>query len=407
MSSQRTLVGSAATILVVTLVLALLAACGTVSPTQSPSGASSPAPSSSSAASPAAKASSASPQSSAASPSAKPASAEEQAYQKALQNWQKVVETARTEGTAQLLSPVDLDVNRRHQDAFNKLDPKIQVSIARHDQTVIEKVNAEQSTKQYGTSLLVTGSPVTRVLASQGHGVLLDDLPALLEPGVKWIASPLLDKPRETITYAVSQYVILYNTNLVPAGQEPKVWKDLADPKWKDKMVFWDPRLSTSGMITLATLYSNPSFGPDFVRSLVNNMRVVSDNVEAARMVARGEMALTLTSHANYLALKDAPIKETTLEDGAIGASVQALVLKNVPQINVAKVYVNWLLSKEGQRVISQDFATFRQDVDAIDKGAQIRGKLLPNFPSDFDFEMKTMRESQKVFGKWLDDLGK
>ena len=39
-------------------------------------------------------------------------------------------------------------------------------------------------------------------------------------------------------------YGILINTDLVKPADEPKSWQDLLDPKWKGKIVMFDPTIS-------------------------------------------------------------------------------------------------------------------------------------------------------------------
>ncbi len=41
----------------------------------------------------------------------------------------------------------------------------------------------------------------------------------------------------EEVPVFVINYGLAINTNMIPAGQEPKSWKDLTDPKWKGKII--------------------------------------------------------------------------------------------------------------------------------------------------------------------------
>lgn len=390
----------ASAVLIAALTLIVLAACSSTAPT----------PSSSPAASPKASAPSSSPSSAAASPSAKPASAEQQAYQKSLDNWKTIVEAAQKEGEAVIYTVLDQASVDKFQAGFNKVDPKIQVKLMRmNGAQAIERLKAEQSTKQYVSNGYFGGSLTTRALSDQGLVQPVDGLPVLNEPGVPWIAPPLLDKPHATITFGYSNVMLLYNTTLVPAGQQPKTWKELSDPKWKDKLVLLDPRLNGPGQNVLTVLYNLPQSGPDLARKLIENTRLAPDTAEAARMVARGEVAVTAVNYQSYLAVKDAPVKVYIPEDGAIGNPTQIVVTKGAPQLNATKVFTNWFLDKEGQKINSEGLASNRTDIDFISKEAQIGGvKFMPGVPFSFEFEVRNHATLvEQVFRKMLDEMAK
>lgn len=143
-------------ILVMATTLLALTACSTAGPSASPSA----NPSASSKASPA----SPSPSSPSASASTKALTPEEQAYQKSQDDFKKVVEAARNEGTATIYSIFQVDMLEKLANGFNKIDSKIQVKLVRvAGAAANERLKAEENTKQYIANAYMGGAPTTRL----------------------------------------------------------------------------------------------------------------------------------------------------------------------------------------------------------------------------------------------------
>lgn len=389
--------------LVAVQLVSVLTSCGSSEPSRAPSQPSASTAAPTPASSPAASSTGA---------SAKPAGAGVQAYQRAEDNWAKVLEAARRETDAIVYATNEPGYLAILMQEFNKIDSKIQIKLLRlQGASGTERLKAEQSTKQYIGSGYFGGSQTTRLLDDQGMVQTVDDLPNLYAPGDVWITSPFLDKPHNTLTYAFATYYLVLNTNLVPAGQEPKTWRALGDPQWKDKLVLWEPRNSSFSRSTLALLYTLPNYGPDVVRKIVENSRVSPDSNEMARSVAKGEAAVGMITYSTFQSIKDAPVKTWTPEDGVIAGAAQMVMMKNAPAPNTTRVFFNWMLSKEGQTVLASPglgAAVMRKDVDEAVPGTSLKGKpLLPGVPLGWDFELKQMNEAGAVFGKWYDELGK
>lgn len=146
--------------------------------------------------------------------------------------------------------------------------------------------------------------------------------------------------------------VLAYNTKMV----DPKQFKsamDLLDPKWKGKIVMYDPRVRGPG--NARWHFYVDAMGKDFVRKLAPQLVLVRDHRQAAEWVATGRYPIgTGLSDVNVrvFSKKGAPIaqipdfKEGNYISAAWGT---ANLLTHAPHPNAAKVYINWLLSKEGQ----------------------------------------------------------
>ena len=71
-----------------------------------------------------------------------------------------------------------------------------------------------------------------------------------------------------------------------------------------------------------------------------------------AQMVARGEYSLSPavgTTNVAPLILEGAPLKQLEMNEGITTVMNTVSVIKNSSHPNAAKLFVNWLLTKEGQ----------------------------------------------------------
>jgi iron(III) transport system substrate-binding protein len=182
-----------------------------------------------------------------------------------------------------------------------------------------------------------------------------------------WVPDSAKGYPRafvdpEGYWVATNVYVITpaYNTDLVPKGTAPKTYDDLLDPKWRGKMV-WNGSVSTSGGPgfignVLATMGEDK--GMAYLRKLAIQ-KIANHDVSARQVldqVIAGEYAIGLQMFHNQAALsarKGAPSAWIPMEP-AMGILQVASVAKNAPHPNAAKLFLDFLMSEEGQTLIGK-----------------------------------------------------
>lgn len=145
-----------------------------------------------------------------------------------------------------------------------------------------------------------------------------------------------------------------YNTNLVPPERVPKKWEDLLDPWWKGKICL--NAISHTSWYSLIWKAWGPQKASDFLKTLVqtNRARMTGQFASAGtQMVASGECSADIpqAGYQTYqFAKKKAPVGWAILEPVPV-AFGQIQIIKGSPAVNSAKIYLNWLLSREGQEV--------------------------------------------------------
>ena len=145
------------------------------------------------------------------------------------------------------------------------------------------------------------------------------------------------------------------NTDLVKPG-EIHLISDLLDPKWKGKMVLMDPRSGgfTAGPLTPA----RKVYGDGFLKSILVDQEpvITRDQRQATEMLIRGGMAIATGPTEIYVedfknSGVDVKVDKLMFPDATTLSGGSVWLFKNAPNPNAAKLFINWLLTKEGQTV--------------------------------------------------------
>ena len=161
-----------------------------------------------------------------------------------------------------------------------------------------------------------------------------------------------------------------YNSDLVKAG-EINSYEDLLQPKWKGRIGMFEPRVPSAGQGLWGYLLR--AKGREFLQKLADQQLYIHrDGQQIAIALARGNIAIALAVAQRFVEpyIKNGlPIKLlTNLKEGLNGSNGfgTVAVMANAPHQNATKVYLNWLLTKEGQelygRALTQGSRRF--DVD-------------------------------------------
>jgi iron(III) transport system substrate-binding protein len=277
--------------------------------------------------------------------------------------WDALVEAARKEGK--------LAVNtfpgtgyRQALDVFTERYPGIALDhtnmIARE---VAARVIPEQKAGVYAFD--VTQMPATTALSDLlPAGAWAPIKPAIIHPDVlddrNWrggFEAGLLDNSKQFgYGFALNKSQNFWiNTDLVKPG-EIRLVSDLLDPKWKGKMVLMDPRSGgfTAGPLTPA----RKLYGDGFLKSvLVEQEPVITrDQRQATEMLIRGGMAIATGPTETIIddfknSGVDVKVDKIMFPDATTLSGGSVWLFKNAPNPNAAKLFINWLLTKEGQTV--------------------------------------------------------
>jgi iron(III) transport system substrate-binding protein len=291
--------------------------------------------------------------------------------------WEKVLDAARKEAKVVVSIPTSAELRKEFETGFQKAYPgiELELNVARGASN-INKIAEEQNAGVRSIDLHIGGttSIITGLLAPN---FLEPVMPSMILPEVRdpkhWWGGHIWADNAKRFVYSFTAYMtetIWYNSTLVKP-EEIRSWDSLLDPKWKGKIVILDPRSPGSGESNWAFLLKIK--GEQFLAKLAAQEMTVGRNLrQLAEQVARGKSLVSIgVSYYTYAPFIKAglPVKSiSNIKEGyyAGTGSGNLAVLRNQAHPNAAKVFVNWLLSRDGQTALTKALGqpTRRFDVD-------------------------------------------
>ena len=278
--------------------------------------------------------------------------------------WDKTVAAAEKEGVVSIYIFDAGPLTEEAVYAFERAYPKIKVSQLRgRGNDLGPRLVAERRAGKYIADLFAGGKGTA--YATLYVGKILDPIkPILLLPDVLdetkwWRGAHKYVDPENKYVFAyignAGGVEINYNAKLVNPREFGSYW-DLVQPKWKGKIVATDPRMRGMDNPVLF-FYYHAKLGPDFIRKLYGEMEVsiARDYRQPVDWLAAGKFSLCIPCVSNEMdkAMEQGlPVSQVLnlKEGGTLSSSGGTLsLLQNAPHPNAAKVFVNWLLSREGQ----------------------------------------------------------
>lgn len=204
--------------------------------------------------------------------------------------------------------------------------------------------------------------------------------------------------------YPVRNVVICmaYNPNIVKAADAPKTWKDIINPKWKNLLVASDYMYGSTQLATWN--YWLQTYGVGFIQQLAeNNPMVVSSNGNAAKTLLSGERPVVILMNAYDTwskAKKGLPVVNVYPEQVPLVPGY-GCVLADAPHPNAGKLFLDFLLSEEGQTVIqSAGYYSARPGMPPIP--GKPKFESLNFYHSDWPYIEKNSKEIQAKISKAL-----
>jgi iron(III) transport system substrate-binding protein len=143
---------------------------------------------------------------------------------------------------------------------------------------------------------------------------------------------------------------IIWNKNQVRPADAPKEWTDLMDPKWKGRVGMNPPWRSVS-IQQICAFWEDIGIKDAAERLKANEVRFFEGSGGIIQAVVRGDVRVAeLTDLPLNPLLEDgAPIGFIYPKSGTTLSANKAFVAAKAPHPNAAKVFLNWLMTAEGQ----------------------------------------------------------
>ncbi len=291
--------------------------------------------------------------------------------------WERTLAAARKEGTLVVGIPASAELRKAIDARFQeKFRIPLELFPSRGPENVTRIINEYSAGVRY-FDVFVAGGATPITMASSGAAD--DVLPYMILPEVKdpknWWGGHIWEDNVSTkrYIYAFQCYTsetFWYNTSQA-APQEIRSYDDLLNAKWKGRIGFLDPRNPGSGQNSWTFLWKVK--GEEYLKRLTQQDLLITQNQrQIAEGLAKGKLAFTIgLSHYSYepfmkSGLPVSPIPRIKEGGQANNGSGVLTVVKNPPHPNGAKIFVSWLLGREGQELYGKAMiqGTRRLDVD-------------------------------------------
>jgi iron(III) transport system substrate-binding protein len=309
--------------------------------------------------------------------------------------WAKLVEAAKQEKTLTIATYAG-NGYKKVMDGFMEAFPGMQVEHTQFQSSsrdFVPRLFSEQKANLYlwDISIMPTQEQIRQVVKAGGNDPIR---PLIIRPDVLddsvWLdgfEGGFNDHDKKW-GYAIGRQrdnPIWVDRNVIKEG-ELTTLAQLLDPKWKGKIIAGDPRTKGSGFLPLTAARINTK-SDDVVRQIFKDMDPVisTDARQLAEFMVRGRGVIgfgavdrviieDFKSQGQGTNIQINQIKETEYLNAA---STCLWLVTKAPHPNAAKLFTNWVLSKEGSTIFSKNvnYDSRRADVPVVDQeGLPVKG---------------------------------
>jgi len=184
--------------------------------------------------------------------------------------------------------------------------------------------------------------------------------------------------------FGIEYVALIYNRELVKPADVPKRYEDLANPKWRGKIVMADPSTHATTISWLIGLkehvFASEASWMNFLRGLAANrpMFVASFGPTPAP-VESGEKLIAISMPKYIITKAPAPLDWARVEQPLLGTPRGIAVAASAPHPAAARLFMDYWLSGEAMKLLADQVGEYVlapgvfPPIDGIDKA-----KVLP-----------------------------
>jgi iron(III) transport system substrate-binding protein len=291
-------------------------------------------------------------------------------------DWEKIIEAGRKEGKVVASIPPSAELRKLMELTFPKrYGIGVEFVPARGGNIIRRMVDEAKAGVHYfdvhigGTESIITGLLPENVLEPVEPFFVL---PEVRDPKQWWAGHIWADNAKRFVyAFVAYQTVSLWSNSNEYKPAEFRGFDDLLNPKLQSRIGISDPRTPGSGSSMWS--YMNYIKGEEYLKRLVAQKLFVTRDLRLlAENLAKGKIAVTSgIGYSEFLPFIKANLPVTPLPVPKEGLYVSGgyghlTILKNSPHPNATKVFVNWLLSRDGQEIFTRGMGvgTRRLDID-------------------------------------------
>lgn len=294
--------------------------------------------------------------------------------------WDQTLAQAKKEGKVVVLGPPGDQIREAITKGFAKAFPDITIEFSgARGGELATRVKAERDAGIFSVDVLINGTSTANAYFKPMNA--LDPIePALILPEVldpkKWRDNRLEFSDRSTkfdLVFTTQTNVpLIYNPAQVKPDEVDELM-DLLNPKWKGKIAVQDPIPSGTGNGVFRWVWHvlGPEKTKDFYRKIRAQAAAVDrDQRRQIEWVAQGKYPMNFGPGTIMHQLEKRGLKFGVVPHFKdYGAYVtpgfgSAMFVNRAPHPNAGKVFLNWLLGKEGQLAFSKAMGYVSRRVD-------------------------------------------
>jgi iron(III) transport system substrate-binding protein len=193
------------------------------------------------------------------------------------------------------------------------------------------------------------------------------------------------------------QLVLVTSADLQP---QPEGFADLTESTYRGEVALPDPSFAGSAFVALGYLAQREGMG--YFRKLkANGATQVSGIPQVVTDVARGryQVGVTLARTARKAVRKGSPVRLVWPQPGAIALYSPIGITRNTTALPQAKSFVRYVLSRTGQRIISQTgWTPVRRGVEPPFGPPATSGRVSPDWQQLFTSQRRLLKRYQSIF---------
>ena len=257
-----------------------------------------------------------------------------------------LIEGAKKEGAMDWMGGGSAEIDEVINRAFMKHYPFVQARKTRvQSQRLLVRFETESRAGKHTADIVRTTDWYIDIFKKKG--LLLKYEP----PERKNIPEEMKDREGFYTSLYLAVHVPAYNTRQLSKSDLPRSYDDLLDPKWKGKLGLEDA--AYVWFVNMIKMKGEKQ-GIEFMRRLARqDVSLRASTTLLTNLVAAGEIPIAIDLYADDVERTKkagAPVDWTAL-DPLIVHTIAGGINKNAPHPNAAKLFMDFLLSEEGQRI--------------------------------------------------------